>query len=54
VLLTVRSSSGGSSEGRLGVEAIPAREGRGLTGSGRGARGGGEGAVCGWNLGGVE
>jgi hypothetical protein len=30
VLSTVRSSSGGSGEGRLGVEAIPVREGRGL------------------------
>jgi hypothetical protein len=30
VLSTVRSSSGGSDEVRLGVEAIPAREGRRL------------------------
>jgi hypothetical protein len=54
VLSTVRSSSGGSGEGRLGVEVIPAREGRGWTGSGRGARGGGEGAVGRGDLVGVK
>jgi hypothetical protein len=50
----VRSSSGGSGKGRLVVEAILAREGRGLDRIRSGAREGGEGAVCGRNLGGVE
>jgi hypothetical protein len=45
MLSTVRWSSGGSGERRLGVGAIPAKEGRDWTGSGRGASGGGGEAV---------
>jgi hypothetical protein len=54
VLSTVRSSSGGSGEGRLGVGVILAREAGGRTGSGRGARGGGGEAVRRGDLDGVK
>jgi hypothetical protein len=54
VLSTMRWPSGGSGERRLGVGAIPAKGGRGWTGSGRRASGGGGEALGRGDLDGVE